>query len=169
MDHGPVLIPDATLFVQLALFVASYFVLRFLVFKPYVRLLELRRERTEGLRDAAARAAAEAERLKEQHDTFLRGEQKRLAQWTDAERRKVDEEAAKILAAARTEVDKTIHETRERTKREAEAARAELLPHVVEYSSQIASKLLGKTVKLKAKNGGAAPSRKGASAEEIVG
>jgi F-type H+-transporting ATPase subunit b len=169
MDHGPVLIPDATLFVQLALFIASYFVLRFLVFKPYLRLLELRRERTEGLRDAAARAAADAERMKEQHDAFLRGEQKRLAQWTESERRKVGEEAAKILAAARSEVDKNLHEMRERTKKELEMARAELLPHVVEYSSQIASKLLGKAVKLKLKNGGSAPSRKGASAEEIVG
>lgn len=169
MDHGPVLIPDATLFVQLALFVASYFVLRFLVFKPYVKLLELRRERTEGLRDAAAKAATEAERLKEQHDAFLRSEQKRLTQWTDGERRRVAEEAAKILAAARADVDKNVQETRERTTQEMDAARKELLPHIAEYSSQIASKLLGKTVKLKATGGGSPSSRKDKSAEEVAG
>ena len=166
MDHAPVLIPDATLLVQLALFVASYLTLRFLVFKPFVKLLELRRERTSGLRDAAAKATMEAERLKEQHDTFLRSEQKRLTLWTDGERRRVAEEATKILSAARADVDKNVQETRERTKKEMEAARKELTPHIAEYSSQIASKLLGKTVKLKATNG--STSRNDEPSEEVA-
>lgn len=52
---------DATLAMQVVLFVLSFLVLRGLVFKPLLRVIDERRRQTQGLRDEAMALEADAE------------------------------------------------------------------------------------------------------------
>ena len=144
--HGPSLFPDYTLFIQLAIFLASFLVLRALVFKPYLQLLALRRERTIGLQEKAAKDMERAVKLEADYENFMRAERKRIAQWSDDERRKIAEDERRIVQSAREAAADELLAVRKKIATDAEQARRELTPLVNEYSSQIASKLLGRKV-----------------------
>ena len=146
--HEPVLLPDVTLFIQLGIFFACYFVLKFLVFKPYLALLNHRREKTIGLREKAVAASERTEKLRADYETFMRAERKKVAGWTDEERKKVSDEERRIVQEARDQVATDLAALRTRVATEVERARRELMPSVAEFSSQIASKLVGHKVRI---------------------
>jgi len=148
MGHEPVLIPDYTLFIQLGIFFASYFVLRFLVFKPYLELLRVRRERTSGLKAHALQAREEAEKLKTTYEEFMRSERKRANAWADGERKKVLDEERDIVSTARDQAAQELQVIRANISSGREKARKQLLPLISEYSSQLVSKLIGRKVSL---------------------
>ena len=150
MGHTPVLIPDWTLLLQMAIFFACYFVLRFLVFKPYLALLRARKAKTVGLREQAAGDRQRAEQLQEQYDAFIKAERKKLSTWTEEERKRVNDEERKIVQDARDAVGNELQTLRTKIQSDYDRARKELLPLISEYSSQIVSKLTGKKVTVSA-------------------
>ena len=143
MGHEPVLIPDFTLFIQLAIFFASFFVMNSLIFKPYVALLNARKEKTVGLKERAHADRDRAVKIKAEYETFMKVERKKIVEWTEAERKKIDEEDRHVLQQARDGVNEELQVLRAKVKADCETARKALLPQVSEYSSQIASKLVG--------------------------
>jgi len=137
------LIPDFTMAIQTGIFFACWVVLHYLVFKPYLALLHARHAKTSGLRERAVADRERAEKLKVDYEQFMKAERKKVAGWTDNERRKVGEEERQIVQRARDEASKELQGLRARVTTEYEKARSELLPQVRDYSSHIASKLLG--------------------------
>jgi F0F1-type ATP synthase membrane subunit b/b' len=150
MGHEPQLVPDITLLVQLGIFFATYFVLKTLVFKPYLELLNERKARTTGLKEQADRDRQQAEKLEVDYDTFIKAERKKVTAWTDDERKKISDEERGIVQAARDAVGKELEDLRVKIQTDTERARKELLPLVTEYSSQIASKLVGHKISVPA-------------------
>lgn len=146
MGHAPVLVPDYTLFIQLGIFFASYFVMRALVFKPYLALLAERRAKTVGLKEKALHAREKAAKLQTDYEAHMKQERKKVAAWTDEERKKIADEERAIVEAARGEVAESLATSRAKILADTEQARRDLMPLVNEYSSQIASKLLGRKV-----------------------
>jgi F0F1-type ATP synthase membrane subunit b/b' len=144
------LLPNATLFVQLGLFLICYFMLKTFVFGPYLRLLELRREKTSGLKEKAASDSIRAEKLKGDYDAFMKTERRKLSGWLDDERKKVSEEARSIIQGAREGVAVELKGRRAQIQKEAEEARKQLAPLVGEYSSLIATKVVGRKIKVSA-------------------
>jgi F0F1-type ATP synthase membrane subunit b/b' len=165
MGHGPQLVPDWTLFIQVVLFFISFLALRFLVFKPYVQLLKLRQSKTVGLRERAAEARARAEKLRIDYEAMMLEERRKSALWTDAERRKVAESERDIIQAARNTAGDELQAARKKTDDELKEAQRALSPLAVEFSSAIASKLLGYKVKV---SGKAADSAKSAETETVL-
>jgi F0F1-type ATP synthase membrane subunit b/b' len=165
MGHGPSLAPDITLLIQVALFFISYFALSALVYKPYVQLLKLRESRTDGLREKAAEARARAQKLQADYETQMREERRKVALWSDAERRKVADSEREIIQAARDQAAKTLQAARKKTDDELREAHRALSPLAVEFSSAIASKLLGYKVKVSPK---AAESGKSTETETVL-
>ena len=163
MGHEPVLVPDMTLFIQLAIFLASYFVLRSLLFRPYIELLHERREKTLGMKEKAQSDQASAEKHKAEYEEFMRVERKKIAEFTEAERRKIGDEEKKIIDAARAAAAKQQQAVSATLAAEYEKTRAELKGRVPEYASLLASKILGKKVQV-----GAASARSGRATEESV-
>lgn len=143
MGHEPVLIPDFTLIIQLAIFFASFFVMNSLIFKPYVALLNARREKTVGLKEKALADRDRALKLRNEHEAFMKAERKKIVEWTETERKKISEEDRRIVQQAREAVNEDLQVLRAKVNTDCEKARKELLPQVSEYSSQIASKLVG--------------------------
>jgi F0F1-type ATP synthase membrane subunit b/b' len=147
---GPELLPNITFFYELGLFFVCYFVLKFLVFKPYFELQQMRLAKTVGLKEQAARDRERADKLKSDYDIFIKGERKKLNVWVEDERKKIAEEERKLVQQTRESVSEEMKSIRQTLKDETDKARKELLPMVAEYSSQIATKLVGRSVKVSA-------------------
>jgi F-type H+-transporting ATPase subunit b len=148
--HEPVLVPDMTLFIQMGIFFASYFVLNALVFKPYLALLKARREQTVGLRTAAERDRETAEKLRAEYDTFLKAERKKIAAWSDAERKVVQDDERNRIQLARNTAAKASDATRAVLEEERKKASKSLESSVNEFSSAIVSKMLGRNIQVSA-------------------
>jgi F0F1-type ATP synthase membrane subunit b/b' len=154
MGHEPQLIPDYTLLLQLGLFFASYFVLKALIFNPYLSLLEERKAKTTGLREQADRDKERALKLQAEYEKFLKAERKKQAAWSENEHQHVNEEERAIIQKARDAVGEELQVIRTRIQSDLERARKDLFPLISEYSSQIASKLVGYKVKVSGIPGG---------------
>jgi F0F1-type ATP synthase membrane subunit b/b' len=165
MDHEPVLIPNYTLLIQLGLFFATYFVLQFLVFKPYLALLKLRRQRTLGLKEEASQTQEKAQQLRVDYEAFMKNERKRVQNWTEQEKKQIQDEERRVITAARSAAGEELLAARGKIQIEADKARQQLLPLVSEYSSQLVSKLIGRKVSV---SGVSAQSSKGSDSEVRV-
>jgi F-type H+-transporting ATPase subunit b len=143
---SPLIDIDGTVFVQFGLFLLLYFVGKKVLFQPYLRLRERRKEGIDGAR-------AEAERMTAQADAKLVDYEKQLA----AARSRANEEGRKVRAEAsahekdvtdkaRAEAQKAIDDATAKMRQETEAARLQLLPQANTLARQIASKLLGREV-----------------------
>jgi F-type H+-transporting ATPase subunit b len=144
---GPPLIDiDWTVLVQFGLFLLLYVVANKLLFQPYLRLRERRKEGIDGAR-------AEAERMTAQADASLVNYEKQLA----AARTRANEEGRKVRAEAaahekdvtdraRAEAQTAIDQATAKMRQETDAARLQLLPQANQMARQIASKLLGREV-----------------------
>ena len=146
MNHGPVLIPDSTILIQMGLFLIAYALMNILVFKPYLRLLAKRRALTSDLLKQSEKSRLRVAELNITVDTTLREERKRINAWLDEEKKKVSEEERIILSKARHEAAVEMEAARHKINEEVVEAKQKLAPMVQDYASQIATRLLGRKV-----------------------
>lgn len=151
MGHAPNLAPDFTLFIQVALFLISFCSLHLLVFKPFVELLKLRESKTIGLRERAAEARTRTQQLQQEYTAFMQEARKKTSAWMDGERRKIADSEREIIQEARNKAAQELLASRKVTEQELKEAQRALGPFAVEFSSAIASKLLGYKVKVSGK------------------
>jgi F-type H+-transporting ATPase subunit b len=142
----PLIDIDLTVFVQFGLFLLLFWIANKLLFQPYLRLRELRKEKIDGAR-------AEADRMNAQAEASLANYEKQLAaarSRANEEGRKVRAEAAaherEVTDQARASAQKAIDEAAAKMRQETDAARLQLLPQANTLAKQIASKLLGREV-----------------------
>jgi F-type H+-transporting ATPase subunit b len=140
--------PNSTAFIELGLFLLSFVILKFLVFDPYVKLIHLRESKTSGLKHEAERARLEAEKYRADYDEFLKGERKKLNQMVDEERRKIADEGRGVIQASRGKAVEKLETLRKQVDSDSALVRKELAPMVTEFSSKIASKLVGFSVNI---------------------
>ena len=143
---APLIDIDWTVLVQFGLFLLLLLVSNKLLFQPYLRLRERRKQGIDGARE-------EAERMTAQADASLANYEKQLAaarSRANEEGRKVRAEAAghekDVTDKARAEAQKAIDEATAKMRQETDAARLQLLPQANQLARQIASKLLGREV-----------------------
>ncbi len=134
--------------IQLALFLSSLFVMKQLVFKPMLELIHIREHKTHGLKEEAEAAKQKVVKLKAEYDTFLKAEHRKTSSWLDEEKKKVLAEETKIIQAARDEASQTLNALRKQINGDTEKVRGELSHLISDFASRIASKLVGKTVKI---------------------
>lgn len=165
MGHGPNLIPDATLFIQLGIFLATFVVLRIFLFRPFEELFAMRESQGVGQKNTAFDQAEQVEKLKDAYAAFMDGERRRISALADEERKKIALQERQQVEAARNQASKDLQVVRAETQKEVEAAHTELLPLVEDFSSSIASKVLGYEVKV---SPGKTSTKKGAEADQMV-
>ncbi len=142
----PLIDIDLTVLVQLGLFVILFVACNKLLFQPYLKLRERRREGIEGAR-------AEAESMSAQADAKLASYEKQLvAARTRAgeESRKIRSEAAaaeqRVMEEAKAAAQSAINAAQTKVRSETEAARKELMTQATALSTKMASRLLGREV-----------------------
>jgi len=137
---------DRTVLVQMALFVATVFLLDSLVFKPLLDLAERRRKLTEGAAQEAGSIDAEAEKLAAEYEARLREAVERFTQDKEEVKRRAQEEARRIVAEAREQARAALGEARREMALEAERLRESLRPQVDTLAREIAARVLGREV-----------------------
>jgi F-type H+-transporting ATPase subunit b len=142
------MLPNYTFFVQLGLFFLTYFILNKFVFGPYLHLLEVRKAKTSDLKLKAIQDKEVAQNLKVDYEVKMKAERQKLNAWMDEERKKISEEERKIVQEARQKVGKEFSDLKAIMDKEENEIRKTLNPMVADFSSQIASKLMGKKVQV---------------------
>ena len=142
----PLIDIDATLYVQLLLFLLLLIVLTQLLFKPYLRLRDERERAIGGTADEARRLEADAQARIADYEGHLarakaRGAEERARIRADG----VARERA-VVDTARAETSRRIAEARAEVARLGEQARVELTRQADDIGRRLASRLLGREV-----------------------
>ena len=138
--------PDYTFFVQIALFVVLWLLLKRLWFDPALKITHERARRSEGAIKEARAIQAEAEQLRARHAASLdevRGESKREMQDI---LRAAEQEQKRRIAEARAEAQGTLAEVQARITEEVATARQDLREQAREIAQEVVRKVLGRAV-----------------------
>ncbi len=135
-----------TVLLQIVFFLALWFLLTKLLFKPFIALVEQREQRTEGLNAAAAALNAEGERLRAEYESAIaaaRDEGAALKETILGEARQTRE---KLLAEARAQAADRLTAVRRQIQNELSQSRAQALQEAAAIARQMAEKVLGRKV-----------------------
>ena len=123
-------------------FVLLTFYLKAVYFRPIARILEQRKEATEGVRDIARRAFEAADKKTSEFEHALRIARAELHQEFEALRQKWAQEQAEAIARARAEAGRQIEDAKGQIAEEVERAQSQLDLRVEELSRQVVHSLL---------------------------
>jgi F-type H+-transporting ATPase subunit b len=128
-------VPTIVFFIVLTVY------LKYVFFKPLAKILEQRRDATEGVRELARRAFEAADRKNSEFEHALQIARSELHQEHEALRRQWSDEQAEIVAKARAEADQKIQAARQQIALEIERAEAELEAKIDRLSDRIVQSL----------------------------
>ena len=147
----PNLIPDvmdpsfwATVGFEIAVFLLLLAVLRVLVFKPLLAVLEARDRAIEGARAEAEARMREADARTAEYEERLRLVRTRAAAERDALRAEGRKAEAELLEKVKTETAKAVEEGKAAVRREADVLRRELEAGTSALAGRIATRVLGR-------------------------
>ena len=123
-------------------FVLLTFYLKAVYFRPIARILEQRKEATEGVRDIARRAFEAADKKTSEFGHALRIARAELHREFEALRQKWAQEQAEAIARARAEAGRQIEDAKGQIAEEVQRAQSQLDVRVDELSRQVVHSLL---------------------------
>ncbi len=145
-SSGSIVDFDATLLVQAAVFLLMFLLLRSLLFRPVIRLIERRRKITEGSKSEAEALEREAVSLTED----VEGQLLEVRSTVSSEREKMVEEskrsAGEILLKAREDSSIVVSQAKEETAAKAEQVRETLRAEIGSLVDIVAAKVLGRSI-----------------------
>jgi F-type H+-transporting ATPase subunit b len=138
--------PELQFYVQIALFLALWLILKRWWFDPALRIIKERASRSDGAIAEARAVQAEAERLRSEHESALAQVRQEARREMQEMMRAAEAEQARIVAEATAEAERTLAAARARIAEEAAAARRDLHAQVRAIAREIASKVLERAV-----------------------
>ena len=133
-----------TMLYQAALFVALYFVLKSLVFDPFLANLDARHQRTRGALEEAGTLRDEAARLQADYEQQMAAVRREAATARNEIRRQAETEEQQIIESARREAAHALGAARQKIAAEAQSTRAALAADTARLSEEILASLLGR-------------------------
>ena len=137
---------DGSFFVQLAIFLIAFFVLRSLVFKPVMALFDARDKAMEGSKREAEELERDAVQKREQCEAELRSVRQKANEDRDRRRNEAQGLARELTDKARGENTTLLSGAKAKLELEATDARKQALNDAPALARQIAEKLLGRSV-----------------------
>jgi F-type H+-transporting ATPase subunit b len=137
---------DASLFVQIGLFVVLLVILKPLLFDPMLKLFEEREKRIEGTKAEASKENERSAKAKAKYDTIVGKGRDAGAVERDHLRVEGMKKEAEIMARVRAETASTVENGRAASAAEARSARNELTAEAAQLGRSIASRVLGREV-----------------------
>jgi F-type H+-transporting ATPase subunit b len=135
-----------TLIIQLVIVLSLMGILTQILFKPFLSVLQERRNRIEGAEKRAKDLQQQAEELIERYREAIAAGQAQGAGIRDEIRKTSLVEETEILQKAMEQANRLIQEVRTRVAEEARAARTELRLQAQSLSREITEKILGRSV-----------------------
>jgi F-type H+-transporting ATPase subunit b len=137
---------DPTVFIQIVLFLFLWFVLNRLLFKPFLKLLEERERKTEGLKSEASALAAEAEKLKREYEIQVARAREEAAAVKESIVNEARQTKERILSQVREETAERLAKVREEVRRALAREREAALREAEEIGRRMAEKILGRSI-----------------------
>ncbi len=135
-----------TVIFQLAIVLILMVTLSGLVFKPFLRVLQERRDWVEGAEKKARELQQRTEELMERHRDSMTAAQAQGASVRDEIRKEGLAREAEILQKAQEEANRFLDEMKGKIQEESQTARAGLRIQAQNLSREIASKMLGRNI-----------------------
>lgn len=137
---------DSSFFIQLVIFAVVFVLLSHLYFKPFLKLFEVRHQRTVEDKEAAEKLVAQAEAKFEEYQRQL--QEARMAARTEYEAvlDAAKREEAAILAAAREEAKKITQEAVDSIARQRDQLKKSLEADIERMAQGISEKLLSRKI-----------------------
>jgi F0F1-type ATP synthase membrane subunit b/b' len=132
---------DATFFTQFLIFIFIYAWLHFVFFGPYLKLIQSREGKSDGLSDEALKLEEESSRLEAQYAEAWAAMKKKTAAEKDQIVSVGRKEAAGITGAAREQAKEKMNKAREESAKSFAAEIASLKQQVGSISSLLMEKL----------------------------
>ena len=135
-----------TVIFQLAIVLILMVALSGMVFKPFLRVLQERRDWVEGAEKKARELQQRTEELMEQHRDSMGAAQAQGASVREEIRKEGLAREAEILQKAQQEANRFLEEMKAKIQEESQAARAGLRLQARNLSGEIAAKMLGRSI-----------------------
>jgi F-type H+-transporting ATPase subunit b len=135
-----------TVLVQIVAFLALWFLLSKILFKPFIALLEERENRSEGLKAAAASLVAEGERLRAEYESAIAKANEEGAAVKETILQEARQTRERLLAESRAQAAERMTAVLEDIKKEMAQGREEALQEAAVIARQMAEKILGRMV-----------------------
>ncbi len=133
-------------FIQLAIFAVLFLILSNFYFKPFMRLFEMRHQKTVADREAAERLMVQADARFEEYKSRLAQERLAARKEFEAALSEAKKEESAILAHAREEAKKITQAAAESVTQQREQLKKELEADVEGMARAISEKLLSRKV-----------------------
>ena len=143
---GVTVMPDWTVFIQLANFLLILWILNRILYRPIRNILLQRKEKMEGLELSIKTSSEDAQ---EKDEAFAAGIKEARAKGMtekDALLQAAADEEKKIVARVNEKAQAELADIREKISHEAQTAKAALQSKVDEFADDICQKILGRTV-----------------------
>ena len=135
-----------TIWIQLGCFMVAYVALSNLIFKPYFKVIEKRRESTSGGEELAEKMVREAAAIKDQYETRAQEINAEFKAIYEQQRSAATKEYSQKLSVARAAAQQLGEQSRAQIGKEVGRVQAELTKEIPAVSAAIASRLIGKEV-----------------------
>jgi F-type H+-transporting ATPase subunit b len=125
-------------------FLVFWFIFSRLFFRPFLKLLSEREERFRSLNDRTEQLLKEARSADETHEQRLNAIRREVLEQRDAERRRVEAEAAQMLESAKADARASLDGARTRIEGELKAAERDLEQMGRTLAVELAERVLGR-------------------------
>ena len=137
---------DLSLVYQIVLFLALWFVLSKVLFRPYLKLLEEREGKTAGARNETADLEREGARLKAQYEEQVAQAQAAGGRAKESIVQEARQRREQVLSQARQEATATLEHARREVASQMARERQLAAAEVAMVARQMASKILGRNI-----------------------
>lgn len=136
--------PNITVFPMWVIFMASYFVLANMIFKPNMKILKERDKQTDGLQKDSENFIQQTEIKVREYDALMT-DAKNIARTSREDILKVAEQQKnEIIAEARQKSEATLEELRKKIRSEVEGARGQLNTQADQIAEDMTKKLINR-------------------------
>ena len=140
------LLPNETVFYQIGIFILTYIVLNFLVFRPVLRLLDRRKALTSGAEHDAEILNEKTQAMMTTHQEKIQGARKQGIALRDKAKKEGEAEANALAGKAHQELEAALAKARTEISQQSKEAQLKLRSLSRELSREMAEKLLGRKV-----------------------
>jgi F-type H+-transporting ATPase subunit b len=135
-----------TALVQIVAFLALWFLLSKLLFRPFIALLEERENRTEGLKAAAASLVVEGERLRAEYESAIAKANEEGAAVKETILQEARQTRERLLAESRAQAVDRMSAVREEIQKEMRKGREQAVQEATAIARQMAEKILERKI-----------------------
>lgn len=140
------LLPNETIFFQIGIFLFTFIVLNFLVFRPILRLLDRRKALTLGAEHDAELLNEKTQAMVETHQQKIQEARLQGLSLRDKAKKEGEAEAQAIAGKAHQEWETALQKTRAEISQQSKEAQLKLRSLSRDLSREMAEKLLGRKV-----------------------